>query len=156
MKFDDVYFMKIALQQAQIAFDRDEVPIGAVVVYDNQIIAKAHNQTESLKDATAHAEILALTSAMNFLGSKFLEKTTLYVTLEPCLMCLGASFWARVKKIVFGAYDEKFGFWQFEKILQSNNKSLIFNQIEIQGGVLEQEATDLLKEFFRKKRMWKK
>ena len=107
--FDDNYFMKEALKQAQKAYDKQEVPVGAVIVCENQIIARAHNFTEALNDVTAHAEMQAFTSAADYLGGKYLNKCTLYVTLEPCVMCAGASFWTQIKKIVYGATEEKKG-----------------------------------------------
>lgn len=108
--FSDEYFMKEALKEAQKAFDEDEVPVGAIVVCDNKIIARAHNMTEKLNDVTAHAEMLAITSTTNFLGGKYLNECTIYVTLEPCVMCAGALYWSQVKKIVYAASDEKRGF----------------------------------------------
>ena len=108
--FDDIYFMKQALKEAQIAFDKKEVPIGAVIVMNNKIIARAHNLTEMLNDVTAHAEMQAFTAAADFLGGKYLKECTMYVTLEPCQMCAGASYWAQIGKIVYGASEEKRGF----------------------------------------------
>ena len=108
--FDDTYFMKRALQEAQQAFERNEVPIGAVIVMNNQIIARAHNLTETLNDVTAHAEMQAFTAAADFLGGKYLKDCTLYVTLEPCQMCAGASYWTQIGKIVYGASDDKRGY----------------------------------------------
>ena len=141
----DEYYMKLALAQAQSAFDSDEVPVGAVVVCKGQVIAKGHNQSEQLKDATAHAEMLAITSAANYLGSKFLEECTLYVTLEPCAMCACASHWSHVPRIVFGAYDSKKGFL-------SNNWRVQHPKAEVIGGILESECGDLLRSFFKKLR----
>ena len=111
--FDDTYFMKKALVEAQIAFELDEIPVGAVVVCQNQIIARAHNLTEQLTDVTAHAEMQAITAAANYLGGKYLTDCTLYVTLEPCVMCAGALGWAQMGRVVFGASDEKRGFKRF-------------------------------------------
>ena len=108
--FSDEYFMREALKEANAAVEKDEVPVGAVVVIRNKIIAKAHNSTELLSDVTAHAEILAITAASNHLGSKYLNKCTIYVTLEPCLMCAGALFWSQIGKLVYGAHDEKRGY----------------------------------------------
>ena len=108
--FDDNYFMKEAIKEAEKALGKDEVPVGAVVVCENQIIARAHNYTESLNDVTAHAEMQAFTAAADYLGGKYLNECTLYVTLEPCVMCAGASYWAQIKKIVYGAKDGKRGF----------------------------------------------
>src|SRR6476469_9707057 len=109
LEYDDSYFMRQALKEAQIALDMDEVPVGAVVVIDNKIISRGHNQVELLNDSTAHAEILALTSAFNYLGAKCLPEATLYVTVEPCLMCCGAMYWSKLGRIVFGTPDEKNG-----------------------------------------------
>lgn len=141
----DEQFMQQALAQAQIAFDNDEVPVGAVIVCKGKVIAKGHNQSEQLKDATAHAEMLAITSAANYLGSKYLEECTLYVTLEPCAMCACASHWSHVTRIVFGAYDAKKGFL-------SNNWRVQHPRAEIVGGVLEEDCGDILTTFFRKLR----
>ena len=111
--FDDTYFMRKALQEAEAAFEKGEIPVGAVVVVDNRIIARAHNLTEMLNDVTAHAEMQAITAAANFLGGKYLQNCTLYVTLEPCQMCAGALYWSQISTIVFGATDEKRGFVRF-------------------------------------------
>lgn len=143
--FTDEYFMKEALKEAEKAMLIDEVPVGAVVVCDNQIIARAHNYTEALNDVTAHAEMQAFTSAADFLGGKYLEECVLYVTLEPCVMCAGASYWTRLKKIVFGASDEKRGFL-------SVNETIIHPKTEVIKGVLDGECSKLLKDFFKKKR----
>lgn len=143
--FTDEYFMKRALIEAENAFEIGEVPVGAVIVSDNQIIARAHNLSEQLNDFTAHAEMQAYTSASNFLGSKYLNECTLYVTLEPCIMCAGAAYWTRVGKIVFAAYDEKRGFTQ-------RKDSIVHPKTEIVGGVMEKESTLLLTSFFSKKR----
>ncbi len=143
--FSDEYFMKEALKEAQKAFDNDEVPVGAVVVCNNQIIARAHNFTERLNDVTAHAEMQAFTSASDYLGGKYLNECTLYVTLEPCLMCGGASYWAQIKRIVYGAYDEKRGF----SILKDN---ILHPKTKTIGGLLEKECSKILKEFFNNKR----
>ena len=145
MIFSDEYFMKKALEQAQMAFDKDEVPVGAVVVYGDQIIARAFNLTESLNDVTAHAEMQAFTAAADFIGGKYLTDCTLYVTLEPCVMCAGASYWTQVSKIVFGAYDSKRGF-------SMHGNSFLHPKTEIVGGVLEKECGDLVKKFFQQKR----
>ena len=143
--FTDEYFMMEALKEAEKAMDIDEVPVGAVVVCDNQIIARAHNYTEALNDVTAHAEMQAFTSAADYLGGKYLEECTLYVTLEPCVMCAGASYWTHLKKIVFGASDEKRGF-------SSINQTIIHPRTEVLKGILEKECVKLLKDFFKKKR----
>ena len=113
--FDDTYFMKQALAQAKKAYDKDEVPVGAIIVCDNQIIARAHNYTEALNDVTAHAEMQAFTAAADYLGGKYLNECTLYVTLEPCIMCGGAAYWTQLKKVVYGAKDEKRGFSSLPK-----------------------------------------
>ena len=142
--FDDTYFMKRALQEAEAAFEKGEVPIGAVIVIDNQIIARAHNLTEILNDVTAHAEMQAFTAAADFLGGKYLKNCTLYVTLEPCQMCAGASYWTQVSKIVFGAKDEQRGFKHYNTQLHPKTKVI--------GGVLEKECSELIKRFFIQKR----
>lgn len=142
--FDDAYFMRRALQEAQAAFDKGEVPVGAVIVIDNRIIARAHNLTETLNDVTAHAEMQAITAAANFLGGKYLQKCTLYVTLEPCQMCAGALYWSQISNIVFGATDEKRGCNVMGTKLHPKTK--------IKGGILEKEASDLMKQFFIEKR----
>jgi len=142
--FDDIYFMRQALKEAQIAFDKKEVPIGAVIVMNNQIIARAHNLTEMLNDVTAHAEMQAFTAAADFLGGKYLKECTLYVTLEPCQMCAGALYWSQISKIVFGASDENRG---FEKMgTQLHPKTTVVR------GVMAEEAANLLKSFFAGKR----
>ncbi len=145
IEFDDTYFMKEALKQANEAFQKDEVPVGAVVVADKTIIARAHNMTETLQDVTAHAEMLAITAAANHLGSKYLQDCVLYVTLEPCSMCACASGWAQIGKIVWGASDPKKGFTTVSKKMLHPKTNLI-------KGVMEKEASELLKEFFKKRR----
>ncbi|MBS9774775.1 MAG: nucleoside deaminase [Tenacibaculum sp.] len=142
--FDDVYFMKKALQQAEVAFEKGEVPVGAIIVFKNKIIAKAYNLTETLNDVTAHAEMQAYTSASDFLGGKYLKECTLYVTLEPCQMCAGASYWAQIGKIVYGASEPKLGF--------SVLKTKLHPKTEVISGVLENECGELLKKFFSEKR----
>ncbi|MGV3597936.1 MAG: tRNA adenosine(34) deaminase TadA [Bacteroidota bacterium] len=142
--FTDEYFMRMALREAQRAFDEDEIPVGAVVVCNNKVIGKGYNQTEKLTDVTAHAEMLAITAASNYLGGKFLDECTLYVTLEPCVMCAGAIFWARPERVVFGAGDEKRGF--------AKHGNLLHPKTELINGVLEEECSVLLKEFFKAKR----
>jgi len=137
--------MKEALKEAQKAFNADEVPVGAVVVCNNTIISRAYNQTELLKDVTAHAEIIAITSAQEFLQSKFLNECELYVTLEPCVMCAGASYWARFKKVVYGARDEKRGFSNLQAQVLHPKTELVF-------GILENECSAILKDFFQNKR----
>lgn len=144
---NDEQYMRQALTEAQKAFDADEVPIGAIVVLNNRIIARAHNQTELLTDSTAHAEILALTTAYNFLGSKYLPEATLYVTVEPCLMCSGALYWSKIGRVVFGAYDDKNG---YRRVAGSNNP--FHPKTELVGGVLAEECGQLMKDFFKSKR----
>ena len=139
------YFMKQALAEAKKAFDADEVPVGAVIVCDNKIIARTHNFTERLTDFTAHAEMQAFTSASEYLGNKYLDKCILYVTLEPCTMCAGASFWTRIGKIVFGAADERRGF-------QRITETILHPSTEVIGGVLEEESRELIRTFFQQKR----
>ncbi|MBN9285264.1 MULTISPECIES: nucleoside deaminase [Flavobacterium] len=142
--FTDDYFMKKALQEAEIAFEKGEIPVGAIVVIDNRVIARSHNLTELLNDVTAHAEMQAITASANFLGGKYLKDCTLYVTLEPCQMCAGALYWSQISKIVFGARDEQRGFQKMGT--QLHPKTLVT------GGVMENECAALMKEFFKKKR----
>lgn len=143
----DERYMQLALREAQKAFDNEEVPVGAIVVMNENVIAKANNQVELLNDSTAHAEILALTSAYNFLGSKYLPDATLYVTVEPCLMCSGALYWSKIGRIVFGAYDEKNG---YRKTTGANNP--FHPKTIITGGILADECGKLMKDFFKAKR----
>lgn len=143
--YSDEHFMREALKEAQKAFDMDEVPVGAVVVCQNRIIARAHNLTERLNDVTAHAEMQAITAAANYLGGKYLKDCTLYITLEPCVMCAGAIFWAQVSRLVYGASDEKRGY-------TLTGYELLHPSTEVIHGVLEAEAAQLMKDFFRKKR----
>lgn len=143
--FSDEYFMKEAIKEAKKALDKDEVPIGAVIVSGNQVIARAHNLTETLNDVTAHAEMQAFTAAANYLGGKYLTDCTLYVTLEPCAMCIGASAWAQISKIVYGASDEKRGYTQF-------NHQIIHPRTKVMSGVLESECSVIIKAFFKTKR----
>ncbi len=147
---DDTYYMREAIKLAQKAFEEDEVPVGAVAVYKNQIIGRGHNQTEHLQDPTAHAEIIAITAAANALGSWRLENVIVYTTIEPCIMCAGALVLARVKKIVFGARDEKFG--GCGSIFNIVNETRLNHQIDIEEGLLKEQARGLMKEFFQKKR----
>lgn len=142
--YDDAYFMKRALAEAEMAFEKDEVPIGAVIVVKNQIIARAHNLTEMLNDVTAHAEMQAFTAASDFIGGKYLKDCTLYVTLEPCQMCAGASYWTQIGRIVYGAKDDQRGFKHFKTQLHPKTKVL--------GGVLEEECSEILTRFFIQKR----
>lgn len=139
--YNDEFFMKQALQEAQKAFDLGEVPVGAVVVANNQIIARAHNFTERLNDVTAHAEIQAITAASEYLGSKYLTGCTLYVTLEPCVMCGGALYWSQIDKVVFGARDEKRGAGKLSESIY-HPKTLVIN------GLLAEESADLIRRFF--------
>ncbi len=142
--FTDEYFMKKALQEAEVAFEKGEIPVGAIVVIDNKVIARSHNLTELLNDVTAHAEMQSITAAANFLGGKYLTGCTLYVTLEPCQMCAGALYWSQISKIVFGASDEHRG---FEKMgTQLHPKTIVIR------GVLANEASGLMKTFFAEKR----
>ena len=143
--FTDEYFMREALKEAQKAFEKDEVPIGAVIVAGNRIIARAHNLTETLNDVTAHAEMQAITAAASFLGGKYLKECALYVTLEPCPMCAGALYWSQITRIVFGAKDVKRGF----SILHSQ---LLHPSTVLANGLLEAECAALLTDFFKKKR----
>ena len=156
---NDEYFMRVALNEAQQAFDMDEVPIGAVLVMNNKIIARAHNQVELLNDSTAHAEILALTSAFNFLGTKYLPEATLYVTVEPCLMCCGALYWSKIGKIVYGADDEKNGYSKYFKSRNASSLSerglegeVFHPKTQIVKGVLADDCAFLMKSFFKNKR----
>ncbi|MFV0564979.1 MAG: nucleoside deaminase [Flavobacteriaceae bacterium] len=142
--FNDAYFMKKAMQEAVLAFEKGEIPVGAVIVIDNRIIARGHNLTETLNDVTAHAEMQAITAAANFLGGKYLHKCTLYVTLEPCQMCAGALYWSQISNIVFAARDEERGC--------INLKTRLHPKTVIKGGIMEQEASELLKRFFIEKR----
>lgn len=144
LRLDDTYFMKRALQEAEAAFEKGEIPIGAVITVNDRIIARAHNLTEQLGDVTAHAEMQAITAAANFLGGKYLHNCTLYVTLEPCQMCAGALYWSQISKVVFGAYDPQRGF--------SAVGGRLHPRTELVGGILENEAGGLLKEFFIQKR----
>ena len=143
--FSDEYFMKQALLEANKAFERHEVPIGAIIVSNNQIIARAHNSVEHLADSTAHAEILAITSASNHLGSKYLTDCSLYVTVEPCPMCAGAISLAQISKLIYGTSDPKIGYTNY-------SSEIINNKIEIVSGILETESSELLKQFFKLKR----
>lgn len=142
--FTDEYYMKMALQEAEKALEKDEVPIGCVIVSNNRIIARAHNLTETLNDVTAHAEMQAITSAANFLGGKYLKDCTLYVTLEPCVMCSGALSWSQISKVVIGARDEQRGF--INKHLSLHPKT------EIITGIMEDKCSSIVKEFFKSKR----
>ncbi|HPE34621.1 MAG TPA: nucleoside deaminase [Bacteroidales bacterium] len=144
--YSDDYFMKEAIKEAGQAFLKGEVPVGAVIVCNNRIIARAHNLTEQLTDVTAHAEMQAFTAASGYLGSKYLIGCTLYVTLEPCVMCAGAAFWTQISRIVFGAYDPKRGFTLI-------GQNLLHPKTELVKGFMQNECGILLQEFFKKKRM---
>lgn len=143
--FDDNYFMKQAYLEAQKAEEQGEVPVGAIVVCKNKIIARAHNQTELLTDVTAHAEILAITSAASFMGGKYLNECTLFVTLEPCVMCAGALSWAQLDRLVYGASDEKRGFMRF-------GKTLLHPKTKIEFGVMMEDCQAIIQDFFKAKR----
>ena len=142
--FTDEYFMKKALQEAEIAFEKGEIPVGAIIVVADRVIASSHNLTELLNDVTAHAEMQSITAAANFLGGKYLKDCTLYVTLEPCQMCAGALYWSQISKIVFGAFDEKRGYLTMG--------TQIHPKTEVVSGVLEKECAALMTSFFQKKR----
>lgn len=142
--FTDEYFMKKALQEAEMAFEKGEIPVGAVIVVADKVIARTHNLTELLNDVTAHAEMQAITAAANFLGGKYLKDCTLYVTLEPCQMCAGALYWSQITKIVFGASDTHRGYEKLDT--QLHPKTTVVR------GVLAEEAADLMKRFFAEKR----
>lgn len=143
--FDDNYFMKKAFQEAKLAYEKGEVPVGAVVVAQNRIIARAHNLTEMLTDVTAHAEMQAITSAANLLGGKYLNECSLYVTLEPCVMCAGAIGWSQLGKLVYGASDSKRGFSKFAP-------KALHPKTELVKGVMEDDCADLMTAFFRERR----
>lgn len=142
--FDDTYFMQKALQEAETAYEKGEVPVGAVVVIDNRIITRTHNLTETLNDVTAHAEMQAITAAAHFLGGKYLHQCTLYVTLEPCVMCAGALYWSQLSRIVYGAEDEKRGY--------NTTAIKLHPKTKITKGILAAESAALLKQFFREQR----
>ncbi len=146
-EYDDIYFMQQALKEAVAAYEADEVPVGAVVVINNKIISRGHNQVELLNDSTAHAEILALTSAYNYLGAKYLPEATLYVTVEPCLMCCGALYWSKIGRVVFGTADEKNGYKHITK------ENWPFHpKTALVTGVLQDECASLMRSFFKSKR----
>jgi len=140
-------YMRQALREAQKAFEEDEVPVGAIVVMNDRIIARGYNQVEKLNDSTAHAEIIALTAAFNFLGSKYLPEATLYVTVEPCVMCSGALYWSKIGRVVYGTSDEKNG---YRRTTQSN--SPFHPKTVVEGGLLADECARLMKDFFAAKR----
>lgn len=145
MDLADDFFMKAALMEAESARNRGEIPVGAVVVCNNIIIARAHNLTETLNDPTAHAEMQAITAASAYLGGKYLDKCSLYVTLEPCIMCAGALFWSRIGKLVYGAADIKRGY-------TGNSKRILHKRTSVQPYIMESECSSILKEFFKTKR----
>lgn len=145
--YQDDHFMKHALREAQAAYDDGEVPVGAVVVINSKIIARGHNQVEKLNDPTAHAEVLAITSACSFLGAKYLPDATLYVTIEPCHMCAGALYWSKLERVVFGAADIKQGYQYF-----FGNKNPFHPKTQITGGVLAEDCSKLIKRFFKERR----
>jgi len=149
----DEYFMYQAIKEAKKAYEDGEVPVGAVIVMHEKIIARGHNQVERLTDPTAHAEIIALTSAFNYLGSKYLTDATMYITIEPCLMCAGALYWSKISKIVWGADDEKNG---YKKFLSSGNTGIVpwpfHPKTEIVKGILKEECAELMKNFFKDRR----
>ena len=142
---DDNFFMNEAFKEAQKAFYKDEVPVGCVIVCDGKIIARAHNYCEMLCDSTAHAEMQAITSASDYLGSKYLNECTLYVTLEPCIMCAGASYWTQLKKVVYGAKDIKRGYSQL-------SENILHPKTEVISGIMASECSKLLSDFFERKR----
>lgn len=144
LQYDDSYFMRKALEEAEIAMERGEVPVGAVVVVNNIIIAKTHNLTETLNDVTAHAEMQAITAAADAIGGKYLKDCTMYVTMEPCQMCAGALYWSQIKRVVFGASDEKRGYRMMG--------TQIHPKTEVSFGIMEEECSAIVKDFFKKKR----
>ena len=147
MLFDDTYFMKEALRQAKLAYEAGEVPVGAVVVWDSKLISRGHNQVEQLNDSTAHAEMIALTAAFNSLGSKYLPEATIYVTVEPCLMCCGAMYWSKIGRIVYGASDIKNGY------RKTTGENFPFHQkAELVHGILADECAQLMKDYFLARR----
>lgn len=143
--YSDDYFMQQALNEASKAAEAGEIPVGAVIVCNNQIIARAHNQTQTLDDVTAHAEIIAITSASNHMGAKYLKECTLYVTLEPCIMCAGALYWSQIDKVVYGASDEKRGFMRY-------GKELLHPKTKLEYGVKHEDCGKMVTEFFKEKR----
>ena len=142
--FTDEYFMKKALVEAENAFEKGEIPVGAIIVVDNRVIARSHNLTEMLNDVTAHAEMQAITAAAHFIGGKYLKGCTLYVTLEPCQMCAGALYWSQISKVVFGARDEQRGFMTLGTQLHPKT--------EVVAGVMAEQCAQLMKDFFKKRR----
>jgi tRNA(adenine34) deaminase len=145
MIFNDTYFMKMAFREAEIALEKDEIPVGAVVVLNNMVIGRGHNLTQTLQDVTAHAEMQAITAATNYIGAKYLNDCTLYVTLEPCVMCAGAIGWAQLGKLVYGATDQKKGF-------STIKHNILHPKTLVSGGIMEEECSQILTEFFNTKR----
>lgn len=143
----DEQYMKLALKEAQRAYDEGEVPVGAIIVMNERIIAKGYNQVEKLTDSTAHAEIIALTAAFNFLGSKYIPDATLYVTVQPCLMCSGALYWSKISRVVYGAEDEKNGYKRV-----AGNLSPFHPKTTVTGGVLQEDCSRIIKDFFKERR----
>jgi len=143
----DEQYMRLAIKEAEKAFDKDEVPIGAILVINDKIICRSHNQVEMLNDSTAHAEILSVTAAFNSLGSKYLPDATLYVTIEPCLMCSGALYWSKIGRIVFGAPDDKNGYRKY-----TGEVNPFHPKTKITGGVLQEECATLIQNFFKQRR----
>jgi len=146
MILNDHYFMREALKEAKKALEKDEIPIGAVIVFDNTIIARAHNLTEQLNDVTAHAEMQAITAATNHIGAKYLKDCSLYVTIEPCIMCAGAAYWSQIGKIIYGAKDEKRGYSVFDQ----NN--ILHPKTTVIPGIMEEECSKIVSDFFKSKR----
>lgn len=155
MPLNHDFFMRQALREAHAAYEAEEVPIGCVIVINNKIIARAHNQVELLKDPTAHAEILAITAACNYLGAKYLPSASIYITLEPCLMCSGALYWTKLEKIIYGAPDVKNGFSKYVHTGKSQKHAMPFPfhpKTQLLNGVLEDECLQLMKDFFKARR----
>ena len=162
--YDDIYFMKKALQEAQLAYEADEVPVGAVVVMQNKVIGRGHNLTETLKDPTAHAEMMALTAAFAYLGAKYLPDASIYITIEPCHMCAGALYWSKIGRIVYGAADIKNGYRKFlckpvEIVADGagrkrpmENHHIFHPKTEVVTGIMEVECGQLMTNFFQRKR----
>ncbi len=155
--YTDEYFMRLALKEAMQAFEEEEIPVGAVVVQNNKVLARGYNMTEKLNDTTAHAEMIALTSAFNYMGAKYLPEATLYVTVEPCVMCAGALYWSKIKRVVWGAPDLKNGHRRFFSPLPSQELkeeviSPFHPKTEITTGILAEECSALMREFFKNKR----
>ena len=150
MELNDAHFMKLALREAERAYAEGEVPVGAVIVMNEKVIARGYNQVEKLNDCTAHAEIIALTSAFNFLGSKYLPEASIYITVEPCLMCAGALYWSKIARVIYGADDEKNGFKKF--ILTADPSKAFHPKTQLLSGVSKEEGTRLMKDFFKERR----